>query len=310
MADDEPRPIDDAVDGTDEGDEERDQQEPDEEPHSEVSARPLVTSDAALTFTQARSLTSRRGARLVLFMGEIGAGKTTLMVETWTWLVAHGPLAGHRLAGSRTALAFEERAFLSRLEAGLSKPDTPRTHEEDDGLLHLRIARADGARVELLLGDFSGEHFERIRQGTELLDELPWASRADRIAVLVDGAAIGCGGGERELAFNHACRQLFALVRSQAVAPTARLAVVLVKDDLHDDQTLDEAQPRIDQMLSKARELDPQAELLRIAARPGDGSDPRGLDDFVKWLAVDDRTSTLPSVDLPVPSRAIARLRP
>jgi hypothetical protein len=310
MAGEEPTLDEDALDDADEDDEETDQEGTHERPPPEVAPRTLVTSDAALTFPQARTLTTRRGARLVLLMGEIGAGKTTLMVETWTWLVAHGPLANHRFGGSRTAMAFEERAFLSRLEAGTSAPDTLRTHEEDDGLLHLRIARPDGVRVELLLADYSGEHFERIRHGTNLLDELPWATRADRIAVLLDGEGIGRGGGQRELACNHASRQLLALERATSLASTARLAILLVKDDLHDEETLSEAQPRIDQMLQTARELDPDAELLHIAARPADGSNPRGLDAFVEWLAVDDRATSAHAVELPVPSRAIARLNP
>ena len=279
------------------------------EPSSESVVRPVITSDAALTFPQARGLTGRRGARLVLLMGETGAGKATLIVEAWTRLVAHGPLGDHRLAGSRTALAFEERAFLSRLEAGTSRPDTLRTQEEDDGLLHLRIARPDLRLVELLLADYSGEHFERIRQGAELLEELPWAGRADRLVVFLDGAAIGSGGGELELALNHACRQLLALESAGGIAPTARLAIALVKDDLHSDDALKAAQPRVDHMLQIARNLDPEAELVAIAARPANGSDPWGLDGFIKWLALDDRAAQIPSIELPIPARAIARIR-
>ena len=159
-----------------------------------------------------------------MLMGEIRAGKTTLMVETWTQLVAHGSLADHRFAGSRTAFAFEERAYLSRLTAGSVRADTKRTQVEEDGLLHLRVARPDGQRVELLLADYSGEHFEGIREGVPLVDELPWAGRADRVAVLLDGWAIGQGGGERELAFNHSMRKILALRAAGVFVPTARLA--------------------------------------------------------------------------------------
>src|ERR1700686_2763396 len=83
---------------------------------------PLITSDAELSFDEALTLTGRRGARLVVPMGEIGVGKTTVMVELWTQLVGVEAIGGYRCAGSRTAIALEERAYLSRMAAGVGRP--------------------------------------------------------------------------------------------------------------------------------------------------------------------------------------------
>src|SRR3954453_18020464 len=86
-----------------------------------LAALPLVTSDAELSFDEALTITGRRGARLIMPMGEVGVGKTTVMVELWTQLIGFDVISGHRFAGSRTAMAFEERAYLSRMAAGVGR---------------------------------------------------------------------------------------------------------------------------------------------------------------------------------------------
>ena len=188
----------------------------------------LFTSEAALGPKEARTVTGRRGGTLVLLMGEVGGGKTTLLGEFWSLLLLHGRICNHRVAGSRTALAFEERTYHSRLAAGVHAATTVRTREDDDGFLHLRMQRPDGALRELLLADVTGEHFERIREGTELVDELPWAARVDRFLVLVDGKGFATPG-MREVILTRARRQILALRRSQAVSRTARVAIALTK---------------------------------------------------------------------------------
>jgi hypothetical protein len=134
----------------------------------------------------------RRGTTVVLLMGEVATGKTTLLCELWTRFLLAGHIGDLCLAGSRTALAFEERSYLSRMRSQAAQPDTARSQVESDGFLHIRAKRDDNEPVELLLSDVSGEHFERVREGTALVDELPWVARVDRFAVFVDGQALVC----------------------------------------------------------------------------------------------------------------------
>ena len=61
--------------------------------------------------------------------------------------------------------------------------------------------------VELLFADYAGERFERIRKGTPLVVELPWAARTDRVAVVIDGGGLAPGGSP-ETWLNEAKRQL------------------------------------------------------------------------------------------------------
>jgi hypothetical protein len=243
----------------------------------------LWTSDAALSFQEARRLTSRRGATFVMLVGEVRAGKTTLLVELWTDLLLRGSLGRQRLAGSTTALAFEERSFESRLESGQS--DTLRTNPEDDGLLHLVVADETGQRTEILLADVTGEHFRSIRQGRPFDDEFNWIGRVDRFLVLVDGALVG-GEGTAEIAYTRTQRLLLGLRESSARFDRGQVALVITKDDKIIEAGAKDAFAAREQALhAMAREIDPDAPLFRVAARPGGGAAPYGLAELIDWLS-------------------------
>ena len=267
----------------------------------------LFTSEAALSLEEARTLTGRRGATLVLLVGEVGVGKTTLLVELWSLLLLQGSINSHNLAGSRTAMAFEERAYHSRVESRVDTATTVRTPEADDGFLHLRIQRPNGSLSELLFADITGEHFERIREGTPLLEELPWASRVDRFLVILDGKGYATAG-EREIVLNRARRQIFALCNSNAVNETARVAIALTKIDELSDDDFDRFSHDNDSLLANVQSIDDQASSLLIAARPADGTSVRGVNELIEWLCSGDRLKEgsphLPSIPL---SRAIGR---
>jgi hypothetical protein len=192
--------------------------------------QPLVSVEDVMTLEQARSLSGRRGARLVLLMGERSTGKTALIAMLWQQFLEQDGLDDHRLAGSRCARGLERRAHWARLSAAQPSARFPATHAEDEGVLHLRVRRPDGRRVELLLADLAGGGFEQVREGRGLLEALPWAVRADRFAVVLDAASLSVPG-ESEIAVTRARRLLLALAASGAVRDSARVALVLTKAD-------------------------------------------------------------------------------
>ena len=269
---------------------------------------PLVTSDAELSFEEALTLTGRRGARLVMPMGEIGVGKTTVMVELWTQLVGVEAIGGYRCAGSRTAIAFEERAYLSRMAAGVGRRSTARTHyNENEGLLHMRVGQPDGEPLDLLFADYSGERYEHVREGTAAELELPWAPRADRILLVVNGAALGASN-TCEIETDRASRLLHAVAAAELVRTGARVAVLVARDDEVDDDALKAARARLDALLATARDLDAGAVLLRVAARPKSGESPQGFEELLDWICSDDPPPDPSPVAIPRGERAIARL--
>src|SRR4051812_6581560 len=73
---------------------------------NEVSA----TSRAhALTDRQASGLSARERATVIVLAGAVASGKTTLITALYERF-GHGPIAGHRFAGSLTLPGFEARA--------------------------------------------------------------------------------------------------------------------------------------------------------------------------------------------------------
>ena len=269
--------------------------------------QPIVTTEDAMTLASARSLSGRRGARLVLVMGEAGTGKTALLAALWQRLIERGELAGHSLAGSRTALAFERRAHWARLDSRTPEASFPPS-PPDEALLHLRVRRPDGARVELLLADLAGEQFERVREGRSLSAEIPWAARVDRAIVVVDAQALA-RPGESEIAITRAQRLVLALETSGAVRDSARIALVLTKADALGSAGEQALARHESPLAALARQSDPEATWIRTAALAGPGGDPDGLGALMAWLCGDDRPPTPPQAPEVPLTRSIATFR-
>lgn len=269
--------------------------------------QPIVTTEDTMTLALARGLSGRRGARLVLVMGEAATGKTALLAALWQRLLERGELAGHSLAGSRTALGFERRAHWARLDARTPEACFPPS-PTGEALLHLRVRRPDGARVELLLSDLSGEQFERVREGRSLTAEIPWAARLDRAIVVVDSQVLA-RPGESEIAITRAQRLVLALETSAAVRESARIALVLTKADAL-GSVGEQALARHESPLAAvARKSDPEATWIRTSALASASGDPDGLGALIAWLCGDDRPlapAQAPQVPL---TRSIATFR-
>jgi hypothetical protein len=270
--------------------------------------QPLVSVEDAMTFEQARSLSGRRGARLVLLMGERSTGKTALIAMLWQQFLEQDGLADHRLAGSRCARGLERRAHWARLSAAQPSARFPATRAEDEGVLHLRVRRPDGRRVELLLADLAGGGFEQVREGRGLLEALPWAVRADRFAVVLDAASLSVPG-ESEIAITRARRLLLALAASGAVRDSARVALVLTKADSLSESGAKALSRHEPELLDVARLCDPEAICVHTAAVARVRTERQGLAELVGWLCQNDRPRAPMPVPEVAPGRSIAAFR-
>ena len=273
-----------------------------------AAEQPLVTVEDTMTLEQARALSGRRGARLVLLMGEPATGKTALTAMLWQQFLEQDGIAGHRLAGSRSARGFERRAHWGRQQAGQTHAHFPPTPPEDAGVLHLRVRRPDGRRVELLLADLSGERFERVREGRPLLEELPWAARADRFAVVLDAQTLSLPG-ESEIVATRARRLLAGLHASGVVRDSARVAVVVTKSDTLNESSASALARHEPDLLELARRSDPEAICVRTTAVALARAERQGLGEWITWLCLNDRPRTPPAVLELAPGRSIATFR-
>lgn len=150
-----------------------------------------LSSSLALTVDEANVLAGDAGATLVMPLGPVKVGKTTLAVELYARYLRIMRWAGCSFAGSETLLDYEMLAFPSRLTSGGDLPDTWRTRLGGERhLLHLRLATDGGRKTNLLFANLSGEISESIRDGGDPISEMPMLARAHRILVCVDGERI------------------------------------------------------------------------------------------------------------------------
>jgi Double-GTPase 2 len=238
----------------------------------------LITTDQFLLLDDTEDLAERHGLSVVLIAGEVDCGKTTLLVALWNTLLNHGSIAGTRFGGSRTALGFERRAWLARLDSKRNAPDTERTRESDNGFLHLRLA-AHGKLHEVLLSDVAGETFKQVRQGTPLADKIEWLPRTDLALLLIDGEAIA--GAQRSSALSNT-RRLIGQLHESGARP--RVALVLSKAELITPELRERWDQEAHVLLELARQTDKDSVLLEVTARPAPGQEPAGLPELLQVI--------------------------
>jgi energy-coupling factor transporter ATP-binding protein EcfA2 len=183
--------------------------------------------------TAAESFLRRAPATIVAIIGERGSGKTTLVSTIYERFLRE-PFGGYFFALSRTLTGFEQRLFTSRLASGRTKPATPRTSNNDPlNFFHLAVARESdpSVHINLLLSERAGELYRQVRDNPAKALELPEITKADHIAVVIDGRRLIDPTFAAEAAAE--TRGLIrALADSSAVPATACVQVVTTKMDL------------------------------------------------------------------------------
>jgi ABC-type cobalamin/Fe3+-siderophores transport system ATPase subunit len=273
-----------------------------EESLESEEGRPVLTDDRQLSLDDAEDLAARHGLEVVLLAGEVASGKTTLLVALWHELLARGRVGDVAFAGSRTALGFERRAWLSRLNSREERATTRRTYQEDNGFLHLRLAVGNELH-ELLLSDVAGETFKRVRQGEPLNKHLTWLPRVDAAMVLVDGRALA-DDARRSTALSNT-RSLLKQLHKAAEPDSMRVAVMLTMADLVAGGTRKRWEKEAPHLLELAQALDKEGVVLETAARPEDGAAPVGLELVTAWLLSQSEPAT-PEPPPPARSTRIA----
>lgn len=127
---------------------------------------------------------------LCVLAGDVGSGKTALLTYIY-----HAVLTGkyqdkYLFAGSQTLLAFEERAYSTRVDSMRTQPDVGRTPKGSiDKFLHLRFRQCDSGKItNLLITDFSGEDYEEIHADVNAVKEkFPIARAANHFLFMLNG---------------------------------------------------------------------------------------------------------------------------
>lgn len=167
-------------------------------------------------------------SRVITVIGPSDAGKTTFALCLYE-AFQHGPFDKWEFAGSMTLTAFEMRCHASRAKSGNSVPQTHRTPIGEVRFLHLAVHNEISGRLELLISDRSGEHYEDVANGVEGCEQLHEVTRADYILFFVDGKRLT--GDERHGIKSDVGMLMRSLIEAGALGKTHCVGIVLTKYD-------------------------------------------------------------------------------
>ena len=85
-----------------------------------------LRSGKALTVEEGHSLTGASSTRIVIMIGMVKSGKTTVLEELYERF-CKGPFGGYLFAGSKTIMGFEQIVYFARAVSQRETEDTERT---------------------------------------------------------------------------------------------------------------------------------------------------------------------------------------
>jgi hypothetical protein len=160
--------------------------------NSTIPPKPIVRTQLfsanELTLEEIPTVTSKYACQLVIILGDLKSGKTTLLGTIFD-LFQLGHFKQFIFGGSLTQKGFEIRSHLSRLASGRNTPETERTKTLEFRVLHLGIRVEGRPHVQhMLLSDVSGEIIRQARNSSGIMKKkLEIAKFADHLFYILDG---------------------------------------------------------------------------------------------------------------------------
>lgn len=270
---------------------------------------------SALDSDGANSLAAERRPTVLVLAGAVGSGKTSVYAAIYERL-GRGEFGGWMFAGSRTIAGLEERCFWWRTDSGNPTPAMEATSANALPWLHIRLRdseRRTPAR-DLLLGDFDGERFEHIMDGTTDPTTLPFLRRADHVGVVIDGAKIA--DRTRRVAERHDVLNLLKAIRKpDALAGEESLFLVATKVDefeRFEDDARRDANNALAAIQSEAASfLGFDIPMLRLAVRSHVADFPlgHGLESLLEMLLINGAVHIVNPPPAHEPSSALGKFR-
>jgi Double-GTPase 2 len=263
----------------------------------------LLPGPDALDSQEAGRLLARRSGRVVVWAGERASGKTTLTSELYER--QRRPGESLLFAGSDSLLALERLAHPSRANSGRRVRETRRTERDPEGreLIHIALAQPGSVPVNLLFADLPGEVFHQLRDNEISPADLPLLVRADKVALLADGVRLA--DPDRRANVASGIRQLLRAIHTNGTLDerTELALVVTMWDCVVGDQEAESYwAAREQQLTSELRNIDPQAPVLKVAARaPADWGHSDGMRALADWVMKPVRVTTDPPLSHDVP---------
>jgi hypothetical protein len=244
---------------------------------------PQSVSGDGLTNDEAEALCAVGRCTVIVLAGGVGSGKTTLLTSMYEQFNQQS-FGAYLFAGSETLFGFEKRAHGWRLPSGLRA-----TGLSQPPWLYLVARQLPPApRRRLLMADLSGEHFERIVTGERTPDSFPMLSRADQVAVVLDGSKL-TDPKERLTERSRGEQLLQILATGDVVASPNVLCLVISKIDQYLADGREDDLDQIAERVQRNAGVTSALPVFRTAAEPVSTNFPmgHGVDALLaQWLAM------------------------
>lgn len=257
----------------------------DGEPYPEAAVPTIrIRSAEAMSIREASGVLGRSPTTIVVPLGHIEVGKTTLLSVVYEQAAADR-LRDWSLGESRTLLGFERRCHDASVRSQRLEAVTARTQRDpDDVFLHLVLRhRTTHQRWPILLADVSGEDVETLVRSGPPERLLTILHRADDIMILIDGAALADSASrENEVRVG---LDLVRILGTQRFSVPPRFTLVVTKYDVLAGGTAEA--PGSERVLEAAGTMFGEVNEARVAARPASGSplaQGYGVDDLLDML--------------------------
>lgn len=190
-----------------------------------------VFKGSELSLQEMISVTKRYPCDLVIILGDLDCGKTTLLATIFD-LFQIGDFKKYLFSGSLTQKGFEIRSHLSRMSSGLAVADTERTKALDFRILHLAISNLElSLKKHFLLSDISGETIQLARSsGLSMKEQLGVVKLAKHIIYIIDGEKIA--GPEKVAAIHDANLFIQSALDNKIFDSNTVLNILISKWDL------------------------------------------------------------------------------
>ncbi|WP_374034310.1 hypothetical protein ACES2I_17445 [Bdellovibrio bacteriovorus] len=190
-----------------------------------------IYSGYEIPLSQSFVVASAQKTKLVLVVGPVLAGKTTLISRIFDKF-HDGPIGDWGFAGSETIVGYENILRSHRSKNVDKMPAVERTPiKRDPDLFHLSLRRKKEESLGVLLANLSGEMFMDLIQTEEAIGDLVYFKRAHHISILLDGEKlINKAGRAHEL--RNANLFLERLIKARYISESTTLSVVLAKTDV------------------------------------------------------------------------------
>lgn len=230
-----------------------------------------VGSGSSLNCGQVDCIAAREGIRMVMLVGSVASGKTTIEASIYQMFLDK-PVGTYYFAGSESLQGFEERAYLTRIRSKRPEASTPHTNVgETESFLHLRLWDKEEDKIHnFIMADLSGEAFDTYVTCIDKVREVyPFMVRVDFLVGVLDGEKM-CDKRRRNSTVSRTVEMIRTFYDADLISENCILQIIFSKFDklmeLEEyDKILSKAKQQIE---SRLGDYCKAIEFYQVAAMP------------------------------------------